>query len=854
MNGTRIDQELGDRMVDWAIARCAEEHFAGDVRRARHALLRGDCRHCSCVNEGLILQLSNYIGRVAGSVRAIYAVRPEGKEAPDEGSEHRPHGGIHLVVWVERKSPALKALAGTLDAVLGTTLRKLGCPIANPECYALDVDLVDDRDVSERRGFGMLVHYPRLGRSQAWKASPEQLPIEQPATPGEVSYTLPESFDPELIPEDRLIEHALTIERMPAKDRALLEHHLTELKVTLIRRLISDRLEYINIAKRWFDVADLGEIYRHRIGFGKIGGKSAGMLLAGKMLRQVAGDEIRRSVSVPESYFMGSDLMYIFMAMNGLMHWNDEKYRSEEQIHDDFPQIQQEFEGGRFPPEIRVELETMLAHIGSNPLIVRSSSQLEDSLGTSFAGKYNSYFCPNQGTPDENLKALILAISRTYASTFRPDALLYRRSRGLQDYDERMAILIQAVEGERWGRFYAPFAAGVGFSRNSYRWAPQIRMEDGFVRLVWGLGTRAVERVGDDYPRLVALSHPRLQPDDTPEAIRRYSQQFIDLIDLEEGCFKTLPISQVLDPNYPHLRYLAQIEQDGYFSSLQMLPAESDIPRLAITFERFLSRTDFPALMREVMQLLEQHWGMPVDVEFAVDKLAPGSGGISLALLQCRPLPGLKGESPVRRPESLEATDVVMSSRFIVPDGFLRDIRYVLFVVPDKYFALPSEGARRRVGRVVSRINAVLPPKSFICVGPGRWGTENLDLGVLVGYADICNASALVELSGKAVGPAPEPSLGTHFFHDLLEAQIYPIAANLDSQDTIFLDDFFLRAENSLSAFVSVEPSIGDALRLIDVGKYRAGHHLEVIMQAEKGLAVAYLAGNEKGAGARELP
>jgi hypothetical protein len=848
MTGTQIDQALGDRMVEWAVARCAEAHFAGDVRRVRLALLRGDCIHCLCISEGLILQVGEYLGQVTGSVRAVYAVRPEG-EPEGEGTQARGEGAaLHLVVWIERKTAALKALVGTLETVLAASRRKLGCPFACTGCYTLDVEMVDDRDVREQRGFGMLIRQARVEMQPVWKAAAEPPPVEETAPTGGVAYSLPESFDPELIPEDRLIEHAMTIEHMPARDRVPLEHHLTELKVTLIRRIISDRLEYINLAKRWFDIADLAEIYRHRLGFGKIGGKSAGMLLADRILRQEASEEVKQSVTIPESFFLGSDLMYIFMAMNGLMHWNDEKYKTEEEIYDDFPLIEQAFEGGEFPPEIRIELQAMLEHIGSRPVIVRSSSQLEDSLGTSFAGKYRSYFCANQGSPEDNLQALILAIARTYASTFKPDALLYRRSRGLQDYDERMAVLIQLVRGERWSHFYLPFAAGVGFSRNFYRWAPQIRLKDGFARLVWGLGTRAVERVGNDYPRLVALSHPRLQPDDAPEAIRRYSQQFVDLIDLEDNRLKSLPIGEVLDPEYPALRYLAQIEQDGYLSTPLTLLSPADVPRLAITFEVFLGRTRFPTVLRDLLILLERYWGMPVDVEFAVDSPDPATGKVKLALLQCRPLPGLHPGHPIRRPEHLPAADVILSSRFVVPDGFLSEIHYVLFVVPERYFALPTEAGRRQVARVIGRVNASLPAKSFICVGPGRWGTENLDLGVFVGYSDICNAGALVELSGKAVGPAPEPSLGTHFFHDLMEAQIYPIAANLDREDTLFQNDFFFAGENCLSTFVSVDPSIVECVRLLDVAAIRPGHHLEISMQAEEGLTLVYLAPDEKGA------
>jgi phosphoenolpyruvate synthase/pyruvate phosphate dikinase len=98
-------------------------------------------------------------------------------------------------------------------------------------------------------------------------------------------------------------------------------------------------------------------------------------------------------------------------------------------------------------------------------LIVRSSSLLEDNFGTSFAGKYESHFCPNQGTQEENLEDLTCAIKRVYASIFNPDALLYRRSRELQDYDERMAILLQVVQGEKFGKYFMPHAAGVAFSQ-----------------------------------------------------------------------------------------------------------------------------------------------------------------------------------------------------------------------------------------------------------------------------------------------------------------------------------------------------------------------------------------------------
>ena len=829
-------------MVEQAVAECAESQFAGDERRARLALLRGQCEHCDCIRASLVRRIGEYLGQVGASVKAVYTF-----EAPDDRDEeaHTGRDGIHLVVWVDRKSQALRSLAATLETALAASQRKLACPLATPECYRLDMEIVDDRDVAERRGFGLLIDHRQLSALPVWERAGLASPPEQAEAAARARFALPEPFDPDLIPESRLIDHALSIERLPAQDREALEHHLTELKVTLIRRVISDQLDYINIAKRWLTVADLGAIYRRRIGFGRIGGKSAGMLLAECILRQVGSEQLKASVRLPDSFFLGTDLMYIFMAMNGLMHWNDQKYKSEDQMRAEYPLILDEFGRGEFPPEILIEFRSLLEQVGPQPVIVRSSSQLEDSLGTSFAGKYDSHFCPNQGTPEANLAALTRAIALTYASTFRPDALLYRRSRGLQDYDERMAVLLQTVQGERWDRYYLPFGAGVGFSRNLYRWAPKMRREDGFARLVWGLGTRAVDRVGNDYPRLVGLSHPSLQPDDSPQAIRHYSQRFVDLIDLEDNLLKTIPIQEALTPLYPSLGLLVQKEEDGYFVTPRSRLAKRDVPRLAITFDGLLRRTPFPALLSELLRLLERHWHLPVDVEFTIhlgEASSAGPAPVHISLLQCRPLPSLHMSRPARPPANLTEADIVFASRFIVPSGHLSAIRHVVFVSPEAYFALDSRAARSEVGRAIGRLNTSLPEKSFICVGPGRWGTENSDLGVYVGYSDICHAGALVELSGKEIGPAPEPSFGTHFFQDLMEAQIYPVAISLDREGTVFSREFFYEAPNSLEKWQPAKPELAEILRVIDVADVRPAHHLEVVMDDENGETVAFMA------------
>jgi hypothetical protein len=655
------------------------------------------------------------------------------------------------------------------------------------------------------------------------------------------------SFNPELAPEHMLFEQAQALEKLEPDKRGRAEARLREIKVVLIRRLISDQLAYINIAKDWFTVNDLSEIKKRKIGGGKIGGKSAGMLLALRILSEVADEQVKNYLRVPLSFFIGSDVMYSFMAVNGLLHWGDQKYKPEEQIREDYPQIQRDYLGGRFPNDIIEDLRALLHEVATQPLIVRSSSLLEDNFGTSFAGKYESVFCPNQGSAERNLEDLTRAIAQVYASALNPDALLYRRSKGLQDYDERMAVLIQVVQGEQFGRYYLPHAAGVAFSRNYFRWSPQIRREAGFLRLVWGLGTRAVERVGNEYPRLVALSHPLLRPEASPKAIRRYSQQYVDLIDLEDNMLKTLPVREVLTADYPQIRYLAEVDRGGY-----LVPVRSKIltgmdNHLVLTFDELFRRTWLANQFSSMLQILEKHYRAPVDTEFTIKITNPTAlhPDVEIYLLQCRPQSTML-ENAARLPANINPQSIALRTARMVPQGRVDDIQWVVFVPPECYFNLPTTNARAEIGNTIGRLNAALQGQTFICVGPGRWGTRNPDLGVFISYADIYNIRALIELAGAGIGPVPEPSFGTHFFQDLVEANIYPLTVYLDDEEAVFDRKFFYETPNHLKQVLPGEASLPDCLRLIRVADHRPGQQLHLVMDDEKGQAVAYWVSGER--------
>lgn len=671
----------------------------------------------------------------------------------------------------------------------------------------------------------------------------EQLVWEVLSERGVQAHQVSLSMNPELAPLEMVFEQAMAIERMPVEERASMEARLKESKVVLIRTLISDQLRYINVAKEWFTVSDLAEIRRRKLGTGRIGGKAAGMLLALRILEEVAEPEVKECLRTPDSYFIGSDVFYTFMSINNLFHWNDQKYKSEAEMRADYPQIISEFESSEFPLDFLGDLSDLLETVGHRPLIVRSSSLLEDSYGTAFAGKYESVFCPNQGNHAANLRALTRAIIRVYVSTLNPNALLYRRSKGLQDYDERMGVLIQVVEGDVFGKYYLPQVSGVAFSRNLYRWAPQIRREDGFARLVWGLGTRAVDRVGNDYPRLVALSHPLLRPSSDPTSIRRYSQQYVDLIDLEANQFRTLPIKEVLNPRYPPLRYLVQTEEDGYFYSLKSNILESGTNNLVLTFEELLRRTDLAEKLRRMLNILEQNYNSPVDLEFTLKLDNPNAlrPRVCLTILQCRPQSYLVTGEQAQLPSDLPEQDIIFSTRFVVPEGLIPEVNYVVYIPPEAYFALPTQEARYQLVRAISQLNHAMKDVSFICIGPGRWGSSNSDLGVSVDYGDIYNTRALIELAGKGIGPAPEPSLGTHFYQDLIEQQIYPLAIFMDDVESVFNEAFFKETPNCVDEWITIDPKIRSSLKVIKVSDFKPAHHLRIVMSDEKSQAVAYL-------------
>jgi len=625
-------------------------------------------------------------------------------------------------------------------------------------------------------------------------------------------------------------------------DELELPPEIAALKQELTRMMIGDHEDFNLLADRYFTLDDLFGIRSRLLGSGRIGGKAAGMLLARAVLANGPdGADFVRALEPHDSFFVGSDVFFTFLVNNDLFRLRLQLSRESRISQEDFEAVERRFLLADFPPNILEQFRAMLDYFGQAPIIVRSSSLLEDSFGSAFAGKYRSEFCPNQGGPEERLQEFLRAVKLVYASALNPDALAYRRRRGMAENDEQMAILVQRVSGMPYRDFFFPPLAGVAFSHNLYAWTDRIDPRQGIVRLVFGLGTRAVNRVGGDYPRLVAISHPELRPE-TGLKIAKYSQHEVDVLDLRRNEFRTLPLADVLvDCQYPALHLLVSELQDGHVYDPATRILEGSPRNFVLTFNNLIRRTAFVRTLGDMLQRVQEAYGRPVDTEFTAS-VDPG-GAVRINLLQCRPMwvPVVSERAAV--PDDLPAKRVLFRSNRVISGGTLRGIRYLLYIDPQRYAAIDSLDIKRSLGRVVGRVNKHPDVQAgrIVMMGPGRWGSSNIDLGVNVTYADIDSASALVEVAREEAGHVPEVSYGTHFFQDLVEAQIIYLPVYPMDADAQFNTAFFEAASNVLDELVPEMVQFAEWVRVIDVPRTTGGRYAQVVANPENQSAVCFL-------------
>jgi pyruvate, water dikinase len=584
----------------------------------------------------------------------------------------------------------------------------------------------------------------------------------------------------------------------------------------LLRMIVSRDDRLLQLARRHFDLGDVLQISKRMIGTGLIGGKSVGMLLARAILAR-AQPRWSEVLEAHDSFFVGSDVFYSYLVENGCW-WLRQRQRDPDTFLESLPETRRRILAGSFPEYIEKEFAEMLEYFGQSPIIVRSSSLLEDNYGNAFAGKYESVFCANQGPHQKRLADFVSAVRAIYASTMSEQALRYRAQRGLLDRDEQMSLLVQRVSGARHGNWFFPQIAGVGYSYNPYVWSRQIDPKAGMMRLVFGLGTRAVNRADDDYTRVVALNDPRQRPDPETTQVRRHAQRRVDVIDLEAGQLvcqdfgdvgrhgDSLPLHHFVSPDPA-----AESDANGSEESHSGTPL--------LTFDPLLTRTPLVRDMQEILQTLEQAYQSPVDLEFTANFFAKDDYKINL--VQCRPLRITTEGVSADRPDSVSPSDMILEAHgAVIGPSRVGPVDRIVYVEPMLYGQLPIAdrfALARLIGRLM-RHRERQAPRSILLVGPGRWGTDNPRLGVPVTFAEIDRIAMVCEIAAMGADLIPDVSLGTHFFNDLVELDILYFALFPGQPHNHWSREFFLQSPNRLTELLPDDAKWAPLLRVIDFG------------------------------------
>lgn len=613
------------------------------------------------------------------------------------------------------------------------------------------------------------------------------------------------------------------------------------LRVSLLRRFFTDQLDYISVAKEYVKLTDFRFLIDKMIfpsgSHGKLGGKSAGIFLAAHILNKESESiDLIKDIKTPKTWYITSDGVISFIQYNNLEEVLEQKYKDLDEIRIEYPHLVQLFKNSEFPPDIVKGLSIALDDLGEKPIIVRSSSLLEDQIGAVFSGKYKSLFLANQGTKQQRLYALMDAIAEVYASTFSPDPIEYRAEKGLLDFHEEMGIMIQEVVGTKVGKYYFPIFAGVAFSNNEFRWSPRIKRDDGLVRIVPGLGTRAVDRISDDFPILISPGQPNLRANVTTDEIRRYSPQRMDVINLETNEFESISISKLIEEygaSFPKFNEVFSIIENNMIRQPGLLDIDDPSKEFVVTFEGLISKTNFLKKIHAVTKILQEKIKSPVDIEFAYD-------GKDFYLLQCRPQSKLGDTSPDNIPKDIPQELILFNAKKFVSNGKVPEISFVVYVDPLKYSEISNREKMLEVGRAISKLNKILPKRKFILLGPGRWGSRgDIKLGVSVTYSDINNTAMLIEIARKKGNYVPDLSFGTHFFQDLVEANIRYLPLYPDDDGIIFNEKFFNESKNIFKELLPDFQDLENIIKVIDVPNTKDGMILKVYINAEIDSAVA---------------
>lgn len=522
-----------------------------------------------------------------------------------------------------------------------------------------------------------------------------------------------------------------------------------------------------------------------KLGTGSLGGKARGVAFMNAMIAKakLADKYENMKILVPRSFVIGSDVYETFLEENDLYSFVDVVHEKEA--------IAQKFMESALPGPIQENLRILTQYIKC-PLAVRSSSILEDSRVLPFAGIYNTYILPNSHE-DANvrLKQLSDAVKLVYASVFYASPIQYAKNADIRIEEEKMAILIQELVGECYGDYYYPAISGVAQSYNFYPYYP-MKPEEGTVSLVLGLGRGIAE--GEKVYRFCP-AHPKLNPlVSSPREYMQKAQNHFYAVDLrhssditlradEKYSYKRLLISQA--QNDQALEYIGStysMENDCLYDNIHYAGPK------VVTFAPLLKYDRLPVteIINDLLRVGKKSFGTDVEIEFAINIPKDKSKPKEFNFLQIRPM--VVGRESLQVSLDEPAESWCFSERTI-GNGVYQDIHDIIFVDPTTFQLQDSIQIAQEIGELNKRL--LQEGRRCILIGFGRIGTSDRWLGIPVTWDQMSQAMIIVEVDREDL--RPEPSLGSHFFHNLTAINMGYFHIQYGNKTTVFDWDWLLK-------------------------------------------------------------
>jgi len=517
-----------------------------------------------------------------------------------------------------------------------------------------------------------------------------------------------------------------------------------------------------------------------KIGKGSLGGKARGLAFVSNLLQRLPAihknfEDV--NIFIPQALVITTEGFDTFLEENNLRSLSKSEAPDED--------IANAFREATFPQWISHALKAYLERI-KYPLAIRSSSLLEDAQFRAYAGLYQTYMLPNDD-PDleKRLQQLVNAIKLVYASTYFEGPKSFSKRVGQRTEEEKMAVIVQQLVGERYGDHFYPAISGVAQSHNYYPFS-KMKPEEGIATVALGLGKTVME--GEKALRF-SPKYPQILPQRTTvEDILENSQRFFYSLKLG-GKHHELGITA--DANLDKREIDDAVDEPPMkLLASTYIPEEHRIRDTTavegykvLTFSQVLKFDLFPLadLLSDTLKMGQEGMGCPVELEFSVNWPQDGARKPEFAFLQLRPMTARAELGQVEISEN-EVAQAFCRSNHALGNAEKRDIADILYVIPDGFESSRTPDVAREIGE----LNAGLlkDGRKYLLIGPGRWGSADRWLGIPVSWSEICGVGAMIETSSPEL--RADPSQGSHFFHNLTTLGINYVTVSDNEEE--FLD------------------------------------------------------------------